>query len=77
MPQIVTRTAGSTGNGNYTNQLQVYWSSAKFKFLLNVSMNNFIIEHTTDTKILSLVPLDHRNIFQAHWANLKSPNLAF
>jgi hypothetical protein len=36
------------------------------------NLNNFIIEHTTDTKILLLVPLDHRNIFQAHWANLKA-----
>jgi hypothetical protein len=40
-------------------------------------MNNFIIEHTTDTKILLLIPLDHRNIFQAHWANLKATDLAF
>jgi hypothetical protein len=24
-----------------------------------------------------LVPLDHRNIFQAHWANLKAADLAF
>jgi hypothetical protein len=45
----------------------------KFKFLLNVDMNNFIIEHTTDTKILLLVPLDHRLI----WANLKAADLAF
>jgi hypothetical protein len=44
-------------SGNYTNQLQVFWG-AKFKFLLNVNLNNFIIEHTTETKIL-LVPLDH------------------
>jgi hypothetical protein len=49
----------------------------KFKFLLNVNLNNFILEHATDTKILSLVPLDHRNIFQAHWANLKALDLAF
>jgi hypothetical protein len=40
-------------------------------------MNNFIIEHSTDTKIILLVPLDHRNIFQAHWANLEIPGLAF
>jgi hypothetical protein len=39
-------------------------------------MNNFIIEHTTDTKILLLVPLDHRNVFQAHWANLKAADSA-
>jgi hypothetical protein len=31
-------------SGNYTNQLQVSWG-AKFKFLLNVNLNNFIIEH--------------------------------
>jgi hypothetical protein len=37
-------------------------------------LNNFIIEHTTETKILLHVRLDHRNIFQA---NLKSPDLAF
>jgi hypothetical protein len=42
--------------------------------LLNVNLNNFIIENTTETKILFLVPLDHRNIFQAH---LKSIDLAF
>jgi hypothetical protein len=36
-------------SGNYTNQLQAS-SGAKFKFLLNVNLN-FIIEHTTDTKI--------------------------
>jgi uncharacterized protein YqhQ len=40
-------------------------------------MNNFIIEHTTDIKILLLVPLDHRNIFQAHWSNLKAADLTF
>jgi hypothetical protein len=39
-------------------------------------MNNFIIEHSTETKILSLVPLDHWNIFQTYWADLKSPDLA-
>jgi hypothetical protein len=44
--------------------------------LLNVNLNNFIIEHTTETKICLLVPLDHRNIFQSHWANLTSPDLA-
>jgi hypothetical protein len=89
-PQIVTRTAGSIASimgyqdwrhhpvpsSNYTNQHQVSWG-AKFKFLLNLNFNNFIIEHTTETKILLLVPLDHRNIFQTHWANLKSPDLAF
>jgi hypothetical protein len=32
-------------------------------------MNNFLIEYTTDTKILLLVPLEHRNISQAHWVN--------
>jgi uncharacterized CHY-type Zn-finger protein len=52
-------------SGNCTNQLQVSWGT-KFKFLLNVNLNNFIIEHTTETKILLLVPLDHRNIFQSH-----------
>jgi hypothetical protein len=32
--------------------------------LLNVNLkNNFIIEHTTETKIILLVPLDHRIIF--------------
>jgi hypothetical protein len=40
-------------------------------------MNNFIIEHTTNTKIILLVPLDHRNIFQAHWPNLTALDLAF
>jgi hypothetical protein len=91
LPQIVTRTAGSIASkwvisgqiwrhhpvpsGNYTNQLQVSWG-AKFKFLLDVDMNNFIIEHTTDNNILLLVPQDHRNIFQAHWANLKALDLA-
>jgi hypothetical protein len=62
-------------SGNYTNQLQVSWG-AKFKFLLNVNMNNFIIEHTTETKIPLLVPLDHRNIFQTDWTNLKALDLA-
>jgi DNA-binding transcriptional regulator/RsmH inhibitor MraZ len=38
-------------------------------------MNNFIIEHTTDTKIRLIVPLDHRDIFQANWANLKTLDL--
>jgi hypothetical protein len=68
----------SVPSGKYTNQLpnQLSWG-AKFKSLLNVNLNNFIIEHTTETKILLLVHLDHRNIFQAHWANLKSPDLAF
>jgi hypothetical protein len=32
-------------SGNYNNQLQVSWG-AKFKFWLNVNLNNFIIEHT-------------------------------
>jgi hypothetical protein len=32
-------------------------------------MNNFLIKHTTDTNILLLVPLDHRNIFQAQGTN--------
>jgi hypothetical protein len=63
-------------SGYYTNQLQVS-CGAKFKFLLNVNMNIFIIEHTTDTKIPLPVPLDHRNIFQVHWANLKAADLAF
>jgi hypothetical protein len=44
--------------------------------LLNVNLN-FIIEHTTEIKFLLLVPLDDRNIYQAHWAILKSPNMAF
>jgi hypothetical protein len=66
----------SVPSGDYTNQLQVSWG-AKFKLLLNVKLNNFIIEYTTETKILLLVPLDHRNIFHAHWDNLKSPDLAF
>jgi hypothetical protein len=34
-----------TNLGTYTNQLPVSWG-AKLKFLLNVNLNNFIIEHT-------------------------------
>jgi hypothetical protein len=63
-------------SGNYANQLKVSWG-AKFKFLLNVNLNNFIIEHKPETEIILLVPLDHTNIFQAHWANLKSPGMTF
>jgi hypothetical protein len=62
-------------SGNYYNQLQVSWG-AKFKFFLNVNLNNIIIEHTTETKILLIVPLDD-SIFQAHWDKLNSPDLAF
>jgi hypothetical protein len=89
LPQIVTRTAGSIasrmghiGTDVITRCLAAITLTnfkhleARFKFLLNVNLNNFIIEHTTETKIFLLVPLDHRNIFQARWANLKSPDLA-
>jgi hypothetical protein len=64
LPQIVTRTAGSIASRmGYIrtdiitrclaaiNQLQVS-CGAKFKFLLNVNVITFIIEHTAETKIL-------------------------
>jgi hypothetical protein len=87
LPQIVTIVTIKNGlyqdwrhhlvpSGNYTNQRQLPWG-AKFKFFLNVNLHYFIIEHTTETKILLLVPLDHRTILQGHWANLKTPYTAF
>jgi hypothetical protein len=41
-------------SGNYNNQLQVP-GGAIFKVLLNVKLNNFTIEHTTETNILFLI----------------------
>jgi hypothetical protein len=90
LPQIVTRTAGSIASRMGYIRTDVITrclvaiiltnfkclEAQKFKFLLNENLNNFITDHTTDTKIPLLVPLYHRNIFQTHWANLKSPDLA-
>jgi hypothetical protein len=82
LPQIVTRTTGSIASrmGYIRNNVITRCLAAiiltNFKCLdarnsnsCYVSMNN-IIEHTTDTKIHLLVPLDHRNIFQAHCVKL-------
>jgi hypothetical protein len=68
LPQIVTRTAGSIASrmgyirNDVITRCLVAIILTNFKFLLNVNLNNFIIEHTTETKILLHVPLDHRDI---------------